>query len=85
MSDDEELQDAAEQLRFMVAARRRMKMLGDSEGVALLTRYFKEIDKLDSRLVASAEKSLVGCGISISERELVAIKAAVHAQVGDAR
>ncbi len=83
MSD--ELYEAAEQLRFMVAVRRRMRVLGDSEGVALMNRYFQEIDKIDARLVASADKSLVGCGVSISTRDIEAVKASVHAQLGDAQ
>jgi hypothetical protein len=85
MANDAELEDMARTLQLMVAARRRMRMNGDQEGVELMTRYFQEIDKMDARLVKSAENSVAGCGVSISDRDIEAIKASVHQQLGDAR
>jgi hypothetical protein len=84
-SGKHELTEIADTIRFMVAVRRRMRMTGDSDGVELMNRYFKEIDKIDPRFVAAAEKNLVGCGVSISAKEMEAVKASIHAQLGDAQ
>jgi hypothetical protein len=79
MATRAELEKMAEELQLMAMAYRRFNRIGDEEGIDLMSRFFKRIEKVAGpELVKNVWDSIAGCGIGLSSQTLEEVKQRVR-------